>query len=221
MEGYSYNWTENLMLDGSKPLTLLEHVGGNPILAAVWRERYAPEDYDLVVKWAVIGYRYFEKYAVPEMSSHDRKKYEQFKELVRTLPGRIDRANREMLIPALADSQGALVLDAKLSIRKIVKDMPDPGKPMPMAEPALVVGVSNAELLRARRTTSTWRLSRTCWTRSGKSIRARSPSSRSPSRKPTRRTPARSTRSSRPSTAASTRRSSPASGCPTRWPWWP
>jgi hypothetical protein len=148
VEGYSYNWTENLMLDGSKPLTLLEHVGGNPLLAAVWRERYAPENYDLVAKWAVIGYRYFEKYAVPEMSSHDRKEYERFKELVRPLPGRIDRANRELLIPALADSQGAFVLDAKLKIRKLFKDMPDPGKAMPMVEPALVVGVSDAELLR-------------------------------------------------------------------------
>lgn len=148
IEGYSYNGTENLVLDGSKPLTLLEHVGGNPLLAAVWRERYAPENYDLVSKWFKIGCGYFEKYAVPQMSPHDRKKYERLKALAGPLPGRIDRANREMLLPALADSQGGLVLDAKLQIRKLVECMPDPGKDMPMAEPAVVVGVSDANLLR-------------------------------------------------------------------------
>jgi len=148
VEGYSYNWMKNSCLDGSKPLGLLEHVGGNPIFAAVWRERYAPENYNLVVKWVEIGYGYFEKYAVPEMSPRDRKKYEQLKELVRPLPARLDRANRQLLIPALADNQGAVVLDAKLKVRKLVREMPDPGKPMPMVEPALVVGVSDAERLR-------------------------------------------------------------------------
>lgn len=146
-EGYSYNWSKNLPLDGSKPLTLLDHVGGNPILAAVWRAPFTRADYNLVVKWCEIGYDYFEKYAVPEMSSHDRKEYERFKDLVAPLPERLDRANRELLIPALADGQGALVLDAKLKVRKLFKEMPDPGKPMPILEPAMVVGVSNAGLL--------------------------------------------------------------------------
>ena len=38
------------------------------------------------------------------------------------------------------------MLDAKLKIRKLLNDMPDPGRPMPMAEPALVMGISDAEL---------------------------------------------------------------------------
>ena len=36
-ESYSYDWSENLGSDGSKPLALLKHVGGHPILAVVGR----------------------------------------------------------------------------------------------------------------------------------------------------------------------------------------
>jgi len=148
IESYTYNWGEHPWLDGSKPLGLLEHVGGHPLLAVVWREKNAPENYDLVVKWAGVAYRYFEKYAVPQMSSADRKKYRRFAELVAPLPGRLDKANRTMLLPALADGQGALVLDAKLQSKHFVQALPATEKPMPMLEPALVLGVSNAELLR-------------------------------------------------------------------------
>src|SRR5262249_52019085 len=33
IESYRYDWSQNVELDGSKPLTLLDHVGGNPLLA--------------------------------------------------------------------------------------------------------------------------------------------------------------------------------------------
>ena len=148
VEGYSYNFGENSWFDGSKPLGLLENTGGDPLLAAVWREKYSPANYDIVAKWCAIGYRYFDKYAVPEMPPRERKKFRQFVELISPLPERLDRANRQMLIPALADCQGGIVLDAELKIRKLVRNMPDPGKPMPILEPAMVMSVSDAELLR-------------------------------------------------------------------------
>ena len=37
VEGYRYAWGGHDRLDGSKPLGLLEHVGGNPILGVVVR----------------------------------------------------------------------------------------------------------------------------------------------------------------------------------------
>src|SRR5438132_6274449 len=44
-EGYAYDYSEQLVADGSKPLTLLDHVGGSPILAAVGRSKYDPSRY--------------------------------------------------------------------------------------------------------------------------------------------------------------------------------
>jgi hypothetical protein len=114
----------------------------------VIRERpTAKEDYDLVAKWVTVAYRYFEKYAVPQMPPSEREKYEQFVDLVRPLPARLDTATRQMLIPALADAQSGLVLDGKLKIRRFVEELPGED-PMPMIEPALVVGISDAKLFR-------------------------------------------------------------------------
>src|SRR5262249_16126194 len=38
-EGYNYDYTKDPSRDGSKPLTLLNHLGGNPVFAAVGRSK--------------------------------------------------------------------------------------------------------------------------------------------------------------------------------------
>ena len=61
---------------------------------------------------------------------------------------RIDKANREAVIPAFADSQAALVLDAKMTSKHYVESMPATEEPMPMFELGVIAGVSDAKLLR-------------------------------------------------------------------------
>jgi hypothetical protein len=148
VENYGYQWGLYPNLDGSKPLGLLSHVGGNPLLGIVGRAKPAPEQYDMLVKWVRIGYRYFEEFGVPQMHSPDRDKYNKFVERARPLVARLDKANRTLLLPALADGQLGFVLDAKLQSKQFLKRLPPTEKPMPMVEPALLLGVSNAALLR-------------------------------------------------------------------------
>jgi hypothetical protein len=147
MEGYTYDWGGHPGLDGSKPLSLLEHVGGSPILALVGRTKTSPKDYDLLVKWVKIAYGYFEDVVKPRLSDRERKEFETFIAKAIPLVKRMDKANRELLIPALADGQVGLVLDAKLTSRQFQAAMPRTEKPMPMAEPALLFGVSDAAAL--------------------------------------------------------------------------
>ena len=153
IEGYQYNWGTNLGLDGSKPLSLLEHVGGAPILAVVARGQYAPQHYDLLAKWVKVGAGYFSEYVLPRlsetgMSKKQQQQVEKFIKLATPLAQRIDKANRDMLIPALADGQAALVIDGQLQSKRFHKALPATKEPMPMIEPALVLGVSDAKLLR-------------------------------------------------------------------------
>ncbi|HYW79991.1 MAG TPA: hypothetical protein VE890_10470, partial [Thermoguttaceae bacterium] len=148
IEGYQYNWTEPAGLDSSKPLTILQHLGGDPLIAFVGRGVHSPEAYDSLVKWAKVGYGYFKEFALPEMSEKDRQEYEKVVELLGPLVKRLDKANRELMIPAFADSQGALVLDRKLRSKQFCQGMPETDEPMPMLEPAIVLGVSDAELAR-------------------------------------------------------------------------
>ena len=130
-ESYSYNWTQNKTLDDSKRLTLLDHVGGNPVLAAVSRSKYSPQQYDMLVKWLVKGYGYFEQFGLAHMpdeeilSRLDRR---------RTLEGRADddpeavatrlRAYREQTAPVLAFYES----------RKLVRRVPAIGSVQEIAD---------------------------------------------------------------------------------------
>ncbi len=148
IEAYQYNWSRNWQLNGSKPLGLFRHVGGRPALAVVARGKCSPEDYDVLVKWIKVAYGYFQQYGLPQMGKNDREKFEKFAKLVLPLVERVDNANRNMLFPALADGQSAIVIDVQLTSKQFVESLPATEEPMPMIEPALVLGVSDAELLR-------------------------------------------------------------------------
>ena len=64
------------------------------------------------------------------------------------LLARLDKATRNDLVPALADGQTGLVIDDKLTSRQFLKALPPTPQPLPMLEPAIVVGVSNPEALK-------------------------------------------------------------------------
>lgn len=148
IESYQYTWGDHGHADGSKPLGLLQHIGGNPIIGIVSRAKVSIEDYERMVEWAEVGYGYFEEFGLPAMKENDREKLKSFVDAAMPLVVRMDKANREMLIPALADGQSALVIDGKLQSKRFVATMPEMEKPMPMVEPALVLGVSDAKLLK-------------------------------------------------------------------------
>jgi hypothetical protein len=148
VESYSYQWGQFPTLDGSKPLGLQSHFGGTPLLGVVARAKPCLAQYDDLVKWLRVGHGYFEELAVPKMPDAEREKYKKFFDRARPLLARLDKANRSMLLPALADGQIGFVIDAKLQSKQFLKNLPATAKPMPMVEPALVLGVSNAQLLR-------------------------------------------------------------------------
>lgn len=147
MESYAYNWTENKILNSSEPLEILNHVGGDPLLAIAWRENTYPEVYDRIVHWVRVGHKYFEEFGVPEMSEGDRAKYEQVVKAVKPLCKELGKVNRESLIPAF-DGQGALVIDAELKSKKIAAEVPETEEAMPLPEPAIVVGIKDADAMR-------------------------------------------------------------------------
>ncbi len=146
-ETFTFDWSQVRDRDASKPLTLLNHLGGAPILAVVGRSKYDPEAYATLVKWIKKGHAYVEEFGVPQLDPAARDLYERFMKSFTPLFRRVDAATGQMLLPALADGQAAFVLDAKLSSKQWLLMLPETPKPMPMVEPALVLGVSDAGLL--------------------------------------------------------------------------
>lgn len=141
-EGYSYDFSEKPGLDGSQPLPVLNHLGGNPILAIATRSPISIDDYDLLVKWIETAYSYVDRYAVPEMDEDERQEYQRFADMVGPILVHLDEVNRSQLLPSL-DGQHALVIDAQMKSKRYLASLPETDEPMPMAEPAMVLGLSD------------------------------------------------------------------------------
>ncbi|MBN1590519.1 MAG: hypothetical protein JW888_13470 [Pirellulales bacterium] len=147
IESFNYNWGTQPGLDGTKALGLLTHVGGSPILAVVSRSKISLEDYDLAIKWLKKGYGYFREYGVPNLDEGDREEFEKVAKSAEPILAHLDRTNREKLLPAL-DGQFGLVVDGKLTSKQFLKTLPATDQSMPMAEPAVVLGLRDADLMR-------------------------------------------------------------------------
>ena len=148
IEQYYFDWGKYPQADGSKPLGILKHVGGSPLLAFAARSKVSPQDYDLLVKWLKVAYGYVERFALPQMKPTDRQRFDKLAQALAPMVERLDTITREKLIPATSDGQAALVLDAKLMSKQIHKSLPEMAEPMPMIEPAVVLGISDENSFR-------------------------------------------------------------------------
>ena len=145
----SYDWSEHPEIDCSKPLDLLKHIGGNPIAVIAGRAKVRPGDYDTLVKWLTTAYGYAEEYGVPQIPPKERPQFEKFIAGAKPLIARIDKTHpRTVDTRRLADGQSRVVIDAKFTSRQFIKAMPPTEQALPMIEPAIVVGVSDAAKLK-------------------------------------------------------------------------
>jgi hypothetical protein len=147
LEGFSYDGNQYPGLDGSKPLTLLNHVGGSPLLAVVGNRQHLVEGYQLVAKWVRVADRYFDDLVVPKLNADQQGLAEQVAGVVRPAATKLDKITSQLFLPSLT-GQWAFVLDAKITSKRWQENMPEMDKPAHMAEPAIVVGVRDAAKLR-------------------------------------------------------------------------
>jgi hypothetical protein len=147
-ESYQYDWTKYPQQDGSKPLSLLNHVGGDPIFATVGRSKGSAAQYQFLVKWLKIGYGYVDQYALPLLPPQVKESYDQWTKKAFPILKKLDTVTATMLLPALKDGQIGFVLDARIKSKQWIQLLPETDKELPMIEPALLLGVSDAELFR-------------------------------------------------------------------------
>lgn len=148
MTQYAYDWGKNHGMDATKPLSLLNHLGGTPIFATLGRSQGDADRYDFIARWSQVAFRYFEELGVPELTDDQKDLYKQAKEKFIPLIVRFDTITRTLWLPATKEGQGAFVLDAKLSSRQWQPLMPESEQPLPILEPALVMGITDAEKIR-------------------------------------------------------------------------
>ena len=146
-ESYEYDWSEHPSDDGSRPLTILNHVGGDPLFVSAGRSKYDPQAWPRFVRWFKVYWGYIEEFGQTEVKPEDKKTYDEFMKLAKPLLARFDEATGKMLLPSLADGQSAFVVDAKFSSKQWHSSVPL-AQAVTIPEPALLYGVSDADLLR-------------------------------------------------------------------------
>lgn len=148
IEGYAYNWGEK-MFDDSAPLTLTDHVGGNPILAFVARGNESPEDYDTFVNMMKKMVDLVDDVATDQLGDDEKAQYEKVRDAVMPMLKRLDTANRDNLMPALSSNESAIVLDAKVKSAQPHNMMPLATNVLPLPEMAITMKVEDAGKLKA------------------------------------------------------------------------
>jgi hypothetical protein len=141
-QSFSHDYSEP-SATAKKPLSMLNQLGGNPLMAAVWRSGTTAEEYANLVKWLGIFAAHGEKFVESSAPNGDEiiKVYrEQAKPLLKELNEIVEK----LWLPALADGQEGIVLDGKWTSKQWHAAMPALEKPLPMIEFGLLLGVSDA-----------------------------------------------------------------------------
>jgi hypothetical protein len=129
----------------ARPLTLLNHLGGDPLLAAVWRSGTTVEDYRALVKWATVFAGHAEKVAAAKYPDA-APSFELARKEVFPILRELSDAAEKLWLPALADGQEGIVLDAKWASRKWHPAL-EADRELPLPELGVIVGVSDAAKL--------------------------------------------------------------------------
>lgn len=124
-----------------RPLTLLNHVGGSPLLAAVWRSGTTVEDYRTLVKWITMFGKDAEK-AILAKSPDAGPIVMTFQTEIVPLLKDLSDTTEKLWLPALADGQEGFVIDAKWVSRKWHESFPA-DRELPLPELGVVLGVSD------------------------------------------------------------------------------
>jgi hypothetical protein len=143
-ESYDYDWSRRPDAPAPKPLTLLEHVGGNPLIAAIGRSSASGDDYKLLAKWVRVADGYLDELLLPKLDAGSKQQAEQLLKVIRPVARRLDEVTTKMLIPSL-DGQSGFVLDAKITSKQWIPQMPNSARPLALPEPSLIYGLRDGD----------------------------------------------------------------------------
>ena len=146
--GENWNWSSNVAVDASQPLSILSHVGGAPFAVVASRTSVDALHLDTLIGWGGMAKDFFEKYLIEKMDDDDREKFDEARETFGPLLEDLVDTLVNKFAPALADRQLALVLDDETKVERLQKELPSSADPLPIVEPAIVLGLADAGLFK-------------------------------------------------------------------------
>jgi len=145
-EGYTWDWSKSLPVDGSRPLQLLDHAGGGPAAVAVTRLKLNPVRTTAVAGLVADGWKLFLEHGVPALGDDQREKVDAFEENIAPLGRKLAATLATKITPAIGDGEVGLVLDARATTTRLQDDLPASREPLPLFEPAIILPLADREL---------------------------------------------------------------------------
>jgi hypothetical protein len=149
-ESYVYNYGTNPGTATPAPLTILDHLGGSPLIAVAGRDNDPTPGYRYLVTWLKIIHGHLDG-AAKELAPEDL--YRQFHDgMEMALPflKKFDDITANQFMPAHGAGEAAFVIDAKWSSKKWFEGFDQMDKNLPMLEIGMVRSLADgAKLLKA------------------------------------------------------------------------
>jgi hypothetical protein len=144
VEGFNYNYAPADA--ATKQLTILDQVGGHPLVMTAGRGHDMTPSYRTMVKWLKVFFEHAMAVAEEKFPGAGEMAKNPMEQALPFLK-RFDEITGTMMLPALADGQSAFVLDAKWQSSKWFPELDQHETALPLLEIGLVMGVSDADLL--------------------------------------------------------------------------
>ena len=149
-EGYSYDYGITPGAVAPKPLTILDHFGGSPLIAIAGQVNDPTIGYRALVKFLTVVYGHLDAVAKEMVPEQVYQQSKQGVDMVLPFLKKFDEITGTMFLPALGAGEAALVLDAKWTSKQWYKDLDQHGKALPMLEVGIVRTVQDsAKLVKA------------------------------------------------------------------------
>jgi hypothetical protein len=148
-ESYSYDYGTSPNGATPKPLTILDHLGGSPLLAVAGRINDPTPGYRTLVKWIKTIHGHIDAVA-SDLAPGMYQQFQQGMDMLLPFLKKFDEITGNQFLPALGEGELALVIDAKWTSKQWIKELDQNGKSLPLPELGLVRTVADGgKLLKA------------------------------------------------------------------------
>jgi hypothetical protein len=149
LELTNYDHTEPMHWDGTKPLTILDHVSSAPLAFWAGRNKGFEDLYGTLSKVSTRGYELFEKHVLASFRPEAQAEAKPFFDRMKGVVKKFDRAVRDLWLPPLEEGQSALVLNVRSLTGPWSVGAPPGAAEVAIPLPALVFGVKDMDQLHA------------------------------------------------------------------------
>jgi hypothetical protein len=146
-ESYVYNYGTSPHVAAPKRLTILDHVGGAPLVAAAGGVSDPTPGYRYLVTWINTIFGHLDGAAKELAPEQVYAQFQQGMEMVLPFLKKFNDITGDQFLPALGDGEMALALDAKWTSKQWLKDLDQGGKDLPLPEIGVVRSVADAAKL--------------------------------------------------------------------------